>query len=558
MADRVLLALTSSPEGGPACLLKHAGAPILTRLVEQLARDGRVTVVTWQSWMGDVRAASAGSRVVGVSSHGDVIRSLIVERGRSGGGDLLLAHAHLVASDLALGRVGDAAASGTSAVTGPPETADGTPVRITRGRIVAAASPHHTIDHASGVCQRALRMAAGVGPRADELLTELAGLVDDRSLAEAVPADGCGSRGDCPGDQLAGVDPHDDLVASVLVALVRGGIPVGATALPAGSVWAHPRTGRALREALEAVASLDEERQRLDAAVKSDDGFFTTFFVSSYSRYWARWAARRGFTPNQVTSVSMLLGILAALAFAAGTRWWALVGAVVLQLAFTLDCVDGQLARYSRRFSTLGAWLDSVFDRGKEYVVYAGLAVGGIRAGDEAGLWLLAGAALALQTFRHTLDLGYAEQQLADVDAAVVQPLAVRADRGPSFWEATAGPAAAPGSAATHDAAGALEFAPVDDPAESSRNRRPGGSGAVPPRKASLPRRLIGWLRRAEGVGVLRWGKRIVVLPIGERFALISVVAVMAGPRAVFVTLLAWGSVATAYTAGGRVVRSIA
>ena len=47
-------------------------------------------------------------------------------------------------------------------------------------------------------------------------------------------------------------------------------------------------------------------------------------------------------------------------------------GAVLLQLAFTFDCVDGQLARYTRQFSKLGAWLDSIFDRTKEYVVFAG------------------------------------------------------------------------------------------------------------------------------------------------------------------------------------------
>ena len=61
-----------------------------------------------------------------------------------------------------------------------------------------------------------------------------------------------------------------------------------------------------------------------------------------------------------------------------------------------LDCVDGQLARYTRQFSKLGAWLDSIFDRAKEYVVFAGLAIGASRTGDP--VWLLAGAALALQT----------------------------------------------------------------------------------------------------------------------------------------------------------------
>ena len=73
---------------------------------------------------------------------------------------------------------------------------------------------------------------------------------------------------------------------------------------------------------------------------------------------------------------SWLIGIGAAVAFAFGTRPGLIAGAVLLQIAFTFDCVDGQLARYTHTFTRLGAWLDSVFDRGKEYVVFAGLAIG--------------------------------------------------------------------------------------------------------------------------------------------------------------------------------------
>jgi Family of unknown function (DUF5941)/CDP-alcohol phosphatidyltransferase len=145
----------------------------------------------------------------------------------------------------------------------------------------------------------------------------------------------------------------------------------------------------------------DEERARLDSAVKASDGFFTTFFVSPYSKYIARWAARRGWSPNAVTVLSAGVGLCAAAGFATGERWGLVAGALLLQAAFTLDCVDGQLARYTGTFSRLGAWLDGMLDRAKEYAVYAGLAIGG---GD---VWMLAGAALALQTARHAIDFSF-------------------------------------------------------------------------------------------------------------------------------------------------------
>ena len=143
---------------------------------------------------------------------------------------------------------------------------------------------------------------------------------------------------------------------------------------------------------------------RLDTAVKSVDGFFTTFFVSPYSKYIARWAARRGITPNAVTITSAVIGVLAAVAFATGERWGQIAGAVLLQVSFTTDCVDGQLARYTHNFSKLGAWLDSTFDRAKEWAVYAGLAIGA-----PHDVWVLAAVALTLQTVRHAVDFSYRE-----------------------------------------------------------------------------------------------------------------------------------------------------
>src|SRR5690606_5885322 len=73
---------------------------------------------------------------------------------------------------------------------------------------------------------------------------------------------------------------------------------------------------------------------------------------------------------------------------------------------FVFDCVDGQLARYARKFGVLGAWLDATFDRFKEYVVFAGLAIGAAVAG-LGDVWTLALAALALQSVRHLLDFSF-------------------------------------------------------------------------------------------------------------------------------------------------------
>jgi phosphatidylglycerophosphate synthase len=151
---------------------------------------------------------------------------------------------------------------------------------------------------------------------------------------------------------------------------------------------------------------------RLAAAVKSDDGLFTTLFVTPYSKYVARWAANRGIAPNAVTVAGLAVGAGATVAFAFGTRATLVLGAVLLQAAFTLDCVDGQLARYSGRTSPFGGWLDAMGDRAKEFAVYGGLAVGSARSFHDP-VWDLALAALALQAGRQTLDLAFARRAAA-------------------------------------------------------------------------------------------------------------------------------------------------
>jgi hypothetical protein len=59
---------------------------------------------------------------------------------------------------------------------------------------------------------------------------------------------------------------------------------------------------------------------------------------------------------------------------------------------------------------------------------------------------------------------------------------------------------------------------------------------------------------RAAGV---RWVKKMIAFPIGERFAAISLTAAVFTPRVTFIVLLAWGGLAAAYTTTGRLLRTI-
>ena len=224
------------------------------------------------------------------------------------------------------------------------------------------------------------------------------------------------------------------------------------------------------------MAAVDDEAIRLRTAVKSRDGFFTTYFISPYSRY-----LRPLVRPPRADPESGHHGLAVHRAHRGGLcgdRHPAgfVAAGLLLLFSFVLDCTDGQLARYSLQYSTLGAWLDATFDRAKEYAYYAGLALGAARGGDD--VWALALGAMVLQTCRHVVDFSFNE--------------------------------------ANHAA---------------TANTSP---------TAALSGRL-------DSVGWTVWARRMIVLPIGERWAMIAVLTAVTTPRITFYALL----VGCAFAAAG-------
>jgi hypothetical protein len=331
-------------------------------------------------------------------------------------------------------------------------------------------------------------------------------------------------------------------VPLLTVALVRDGGAVGAVALD-GCTWLRPRSRDDVAAAPARLAEDDVDARRLRAAVKSRDGFVATFLVSPWSRYVARWAASRGLTPNAVTLLSLGVGLAAAAAVATGERWGYVGGAVLLMASFVLDCVDGQLARYRRAFSPLGGWLDATLDRVKEYAVYAALAVGASRTGDD--VWLLAVAALALLTFRHTVDLGYEAVTRPVPPAPVRLPLGQRGD-------VPAGTASAATERPGEDAPVGGEDAGGGG-VDAAAGR--GGDDATGGRRSG-PRAVVAALARADRRPWTVWARRVLVLPIGERWLLIAVTIAAFDPRVTLTALLVAGGFAAAYTTTGRVLRT--
>ncbi|MEU1842379.1 DUF5941 domain-containing protein [Micromonospora sediminicola] len=380
-------------------------------------------------------------------------------------GPVLVSGVDLVAHTAVLKHLATSPVGPTVALvlTDPPAAGQAT-VREERGQVVEAGA----VEDATGVFGGALR----VGP------------ADLPALAEAAR-------------RAAGGGPLADLDRLVADLAARGTLIF---AHRVRLLVAHRAGDAAQRQAAEAqVAAVDEDRAELKLSVKERDDFFTTFFVSTWSPYVTKAAARIGIGPTGVTMVSVAFAVAAAVLFGVGGRPALVAGAVLLYLGFVLDCVDGQLARYTRHFSAWGGWLDTMADRFKEYVVYAGLGYGATHAGFRYG-WALALAAMTVQTVRHMTDTWYGALH----DEAARRPKVVTGDAG--------------------GIGGKLNAA-------STRVQADTGS-------------------------VSYWLKRTVVFPIGERWALIALAAALFGPLVALCAVLVWGALAFAYTGALRTLRA--
>ncbi|MET7384095.1 CDP-alcohol phosphatidyltransferase family protein [Streptomyces sp. NPDC005385] len=112
-----------------------------------------------------------------------------------------------------------------------------------------------------------------------------------------------------------------------------------------------------------------------------------------------RYLVNTRITPNQLTYLMTLCGVLAAPALLVPGIAGAVLGLVMVQLYLLLDCVDGEVARWKKQFSLGGVYLDRV----GAYLTDAAVLVGlGLRAADLWGggridwLWAFLGTLAAL------------------------------------------------------------------------------------------------------------------------------------------------------------------
>lgn len=111
--------------------------------------------------------------------------------------------------------------------------------------------------------------------------------------------------------------------------------------------------------------------------------------------------ASTGLSANFWTGLGLAVSVLAAIAYTSNafvnldwTPWnfAAVIGGIFLLVSGFFDIVDGSVARITKRISNKGAFLDSVFDKIAEVIIFGGIALGQL----ADSFWCLVALGLSL------------------------------------------------------------------------------------------------------------------------------------------------------------------
>uniref|UniRef100_UPI004029DAAA CDP-alcohol phosphatidyltransferase family protein n=1 Tax=Candidatus Avalokitesvara rifleensis TaxID=3367620 RepID=UPI004029DAAA len=109
--------------------------------------------------------------------------------------------------------------------------------------------------------------------------------------------------------------------------------------------------------------TMQESKNKLYGLLSlSSDGPFSIHVSRKLSRLVSSVLVSLPITPNQITLLSLFIGLVACWFFLQGGYRYSMMGAVMLYASIILDCSDGEVARLKFMYSKYGGLLDSLCD----------------------------------------------------------------------------------------------------------------------------------------------------------------------------------------------------
>ena len=121
---------------------------------------------------------------------------------------------------------------------------------------------------------------------------------------------------------------------------------------------------------------LTQHENLLKSSGLNNDSFFDRAVTRFFSRQLTRFFLQTSLSPNIITLLSLVIGLMSAVYFFQGTYENNLIGAGLLVLSAWIDCTDGEIARLKFMESEIGGKLDIICDNLVHMAVFFAIGIG--------------------------------------------------------------------------------------------------------------------------------------------------------------------------------------
>jgi CDP-L-myo-inositol myo-inositolphosphotransferase len=122
---------------------------------------------------------------------------------------------------------------------------------------------------------------------------------------------------------------------------------------------------------------------------KDTDGPVSQILNRPISLRISKLLLKTGITPNQISILSTVIGLVGASFFFSGEYFYLILGGILIHIHSIVDGCDGEVARLKLRQTKYGGWLDSVLDRYVDAAIIFGLVYGYWSITGDTTIWII-------------------------------------------------------------------------------------------------------------------------------------------------------------------------
>ncbi len=122
---------------------------------------------------------------------------------------------------------------------------------------------------------------------------------------------------------------------------------------------------------------------------KDTDGPVSQILNRPISLRISKLLLKTGITPNQISVLSTVIGLVGASFFFSGEYFYLILGGILIHIHSIVDGCDGEVARLKLRQTKYGGWLDSVLDRYVDAAIIFGLVYGYWSITGDTTIWII-------------------------------------------------------------------------------------------------------------------------------------------------------------------------